>query len=141
MTSHETQEYWYNYSKFILIIHNRMSMIHELSFSILLLYTTLLQKYMYFKWPSLLKLSGTYFHLSFHHISIVISPIIPGNPSNKFLTCLVVLTVEVGVVTVVIPPSTFQLHSAFAATPSIIVFVFSGELHSVLIIKRITSIT
>ncbi len=85
-------------------------MIHE---PILLIYIYILhyckRSYMYFRCKrlSLLKLSRTNFHLRFHHGSHVIFPIVPVNPSTKSLTCLEVLTVEVGAVTVAIPPSTF----------------------------------
>ena len=92
------------------------------------------------KWMSLLKLSRTYFHLSFHHGSPVIFPVVPANPSIRYLTCLEVLTVEVGDVTVFIPPGTFVFHSA-VATLSIIVSVFGRELHSVVIFQRVPSIT
>ena len=79
--------------------------------------------------PSPLKLSRTYFHLSFHHRSPVIFPIEPVNPSTRSLTCIEVLTVEVGAVTVSVPPSTFVLRST-VATRYIIVSVFGGELVS-----------
>ena len=92
------------------------------------------------KWMSHLKLSRTYFHFSFHHGSPVIFPMVPVYPIIRSLTCLQVLTVKVGVVTSVIPPTTVVCHSA-VATLSIIVSVFGRELHSVVIFQRVPSIT
>ena len=87
-----------------------------------------------------LKSSRTYFHLSFLHGSVVAFPVPPSHSFNRSRPCLEIETIEVGVVTVIIPPSTFVFHSAVAAT-SIIISVVGRELRSVVIFQRITSIT
>jgi hypothetical protein len=87
-----------------------------------------------------LELRRSYFHLCFLHRSPVVFPMVPINPRGWSLTCLEVLTVEVGIVTAVMPPSTF-VRCSTVTSPLIIVFVFGGELHSVVITQRITSST
>ena len=88
-----------------------------------------------------LKLSRTYFHLSFFHRSSVVFPIVPVDSFPRSLSCLEVTTIEVGVVTVLVPPSTFPVRSTVATTPRVIISVVGRELHAVVIRQRITSIT
>ena len=83
---------------------------------------------------SLLKLSRTYFHLSFLHRSIIAFPVIPINPIGSSLIFLKVLAVEARIVAVFIPPGTLVTHSA-VCSPHIIISVFGGEFHSVVIFQ------
>jgi hypothetical protein len=86
-----------------------------------------------------LKSSRTYFHLSFLHRSAAF-PMNPIHSCARLFPCLEVATIEVGVRTGFIPPSTLPDHSAVCAI-SIIISVVGRELHSVVICQRITSIT
>jgi hypothetical protein len=88
-----------------------------------------------------LKSSRTYFHLTFLHRSVVVLPLEPSYSNRRSLPCPEVETIEVGVVTRFIPPSTLPGHSAVPAAPLIIISVVGRELHSVVICQRITSIT
>ena len=88
-----------------------------------------------------LKLSRTYFHLSFFHRTSVVFPMVPVDSFIRSLSCLEVTTIEVGDVTGVVPPSTFPVRSTVDTTPLIIISVVGRELHAVVIRQRITSIT
>ena len=88
-----------------------------------------------------LKSSRTYFHLTFLHGSAVAFPMVPSYSFGRYLPCLEVETIEVGVVTATIPPSTLRSHSAVARAILIIISVVGSEVHSVVICQRITSIT
>ena len=87
-----------------------------------------------------LKLSRTYFHLSFFHRSSVVFPMMPVNSFIRSLSCLEVTTIEVGVVTEAVPPSTFGARRTVDETILIIISVVGRELHAVVIRQRITSI-
>jgi hypothetical protein len=65
----------------------------------------------------------------------------PSYSFQSYPPCLEVKTIEVGVLTATIPPSTLVCHSAVAAAMSIIISVVGSEVHSVVICQRITSIT
>jgi hypothetical protein len=91
-------------------------------------------------YETLLKLCWLCFHLCFLHRSGIVFPIVPGHPRGC-LTCLEVQTVEVGQPTVLKPPTTCAQLSTVNTTRLIIVLVFGGELHSVMITQRITSST
>jgi hypothetical protein len=65
---------------------------------------------------------------------------LPIHSFARSFPCFEVATIEVGVVTGFIPPSTLVEHSAVAA-PLIIISVVGRELHSVVICQRISSIT
>ena len=88
-----------------------------------------------------LKLSRTYFHLSFFQRYVVFFPIPPVDSFSRYLSCLEVTTIEVGVETGLVPPSTSVPRSTVATTPPIIISVVGRELHAVVIRQRITSIT
>ena len=86
-----------------------------------------------------LKFSRTYFHLSFFQRSVAF-PMVPVDSFPRSPSCVEVKTIEVGLVTVVVPPSTFPVRSTVATT-LIIISVVGRELHAVVIRQRITSIT
>ena len=87
-----------------------------------------------------LKFSSTYFNLSFLQRSVVVFPIVPIDSLTRCLSCLEVTTIEVGLVTGLVPPSTFEVRST-VATILIITSVVGRERHAVVIRQRITSIT
>ena len=85
-----------------------------------------------------LKLIRTYFHLClFHNIRLPNGPLHSGAIS---LTGSQVQTIEVGIMTVLVPPTSFPAHSTIT-TINIIITIFGRELHLIVIIKGITRVT
>ena len=87
-----------------------------------------------------LKFSRTYFHLSFF-LRIEMFPMPPSYSFTRTVSCLEIKTIEVGVVTGLVPPSTFPCRSTVGTAILIIISVVGRELHAVVIRQRITSIT
>ena len=85
-----------------------------------------------------LELIRTYFHLClFHNIQL---PTVPANSGDISLTCSQVQTIEVGMITVLVPPTSFIVGSTIT-TINIIITIFGRELHLIVIIKGITCVT
>ena len=89
----------------------------------------------------LLRLGRSCFHLGFFHRPIVIFPMVPVNSFISKLAFLRIHTVEVRMATFIVPPCSFMQESAVARCHHVIISVFGGELHSVVINQRISSIT
>ncbi len=71
-----------------------------------------------------------HFHLRFFHRSRAF-PMPPPNSCMRARCCPEIATIEVGVVTTLIPPSTFRVHSTVVVAILIIISVVGCELHSV----------
>jgi hypothetical protein len=67
-------------------------------------------------------------------------PFLPLYSGVASLSCSQVQTIEVGNMTVFVPPSTFEIHSTIT-TITIIVAILGSELHLIVISKGITCVT
>ena len=67
-------------------------------------------------------------------------PMVPSDTRATSLTCSKVQAIEIGIMTVVIPPSSFAGRRTIA-TPSIIVVILGRKLHLIVISKGITGVT
>ena len=69
-------------------------------------------------------------------------PVVPGDTvSIRLVLTVVVQTIEVGVMTVGIPPGTLVIHSTINTAPLVIVTIFGGEGHTTMVGQRITCST
>ena len=84
------------------------------------------------------ELTWACFHLSLFHT--VTMPILPSHTRATSLTCSKVQAIEIGLMTAVVPPSSFVARSTIA-TIAIIVVILGRKLHLIVISKGITGIT
>ena len=86
-----------------------------------------------------LKLDCSDFHLSCLGGVVMSFPVIPGDAiSTWWVFSVVIQTVQVGVMTVSVPPDSFIGHSTVTAA-AVIVLIFGGKGLTTIIRKRITS--
>ena len=87
-----------------------------------------------------LKLAWTNFHLRFFHWMVWFFPKVPSYSVGTTLTCTQIQAIEVGLITVLVPPSSFVARSTITSI-SIIIAILRCELHLILISKGISSVT
>ena len=87
-----------------------------------------------------LKLDWSDFHLSSLGGVVISFPVIPVDAISEWRVFSVMIhTVQIGVMTVTVPPGSFIGHSTATAAPAVIIFIFGAEGITTMIRKRITS--
>ena len=100
------------------------------------------------RWPAskrenyrkFLKLHWSDFHLSSLSGVLISFPGAPDNtiPKHWWVVSVMIQTVQVGVMTVLVPPGSFIVHSA-VTTLAVIILIFGGKGVTTMLRKRITS--
>ena len=65
-------------------------------------------------------------------------PMVPSDTRATSLTCSKVQAIEIGIMTVVVPPSSFPARSTIART---VIIVLGRKLHLIVMSKGITGVT
>ena len=118
---------------FLFAIHKSSS---NLMFSAVNMFNTA-----FLKLVSFLKLAWTNFHLRLFHGIIWIFPVVPAYSGGINPTCTQVQAIEVAILTVPVPPSSFLHRSTVISNITIIVTILGCELHLIVMSKRITCVT
>ena len=82
----------------------------------------------------------SYFHLGPHHGVVVSHPVIPVDTiSEGGVIAMVVQAIQVGIMTVVVPPGSMKLTGAVSFPQVVIILILSAEWLTVMISEGITS--
>lgn len=86
----------------------------------------------------ILKIFRSYLHLGPLDRIVAVFPAVPGHSSSIDFTTEV-QTIQIGVVTNVVPPGAFPVQGTFATTPLVVITILGAKRHTTMITKRITS--